>query len=198
MKSKKILIISIIFFFLVNTSYFIEKLSGLWDFLISIIIMLGFVVLGIILIGQLHKLFKEKLSDKFRIISTVVLVITLTLTYIFPMGIINYEDLQGEDLLIANIEGSANCQTVLKIKKNNKFIQSSLCFGIEKWSGTHQIIGDTIKLKYIDTIDLNNKFAYGLIKLTKNKEYIKIGKVFMFQSYKDTIGLPMNIYYFDK
>ena len=120
------------------------------------------------------------------------------MTSIFPLGVINYEDLQGEDLLVASLEGVANCQTVLKIKKNNKFIQTSLCFGVDKWSGTHQIVGDTVKLNYIDTVDLNKKFAYGLIKLTKNKEYIKIGRILMFQSYKDTIGLPMNIDYYGK
>ena len=198
MRSRTVIIISIIFFTLVNTSYFIEKLPGLWDILIAIITTLGFLVLGIILIGQLYKLFKEKLGDKSRIISTIVLIITLTVTSIFPLGVINYEDLQGEDLLVASLEGVANCQTVLKIKKNNKFIQTSLCFGVDKWNGTHQIVGDTIKLNYIDTVDLNRKYAYGLIKLTENKEYIKIGRILMFQSYKDTIGLPMNIDYYDK
>ena len=198
MRSRTVVIISIIFFTLVNTSYFIEKLSGIWDILIAIVTTLGFLVLGIILIGQLFKLFKEKLGDKSRIISTIVLIITLTVTGIFPLGVINYEDLQGEDLLVASLEGGANCQTVLKIKKNNKFIQTSLCFGVDKWSGTHQIFGDTVKLNYVDTADLNKKFAYGLIKLTKNKEYIKIGRILMFQSYKDTMGLPMNIDYYDK
>lgn len=198
MKSKTVIIISIIFFTLVNTSYFIEKLSGLWDILIAIIITLGFPILGIILIIQIVKLFLEKFGDKSRIISTLVLVATLTVTSIYPLGIINYEDLQGEDMLIANIEGAANCQTVLKIKKNNKFIQTSLCFGVDKWSGTHQIIGDTIKLSYNDTVDLNDKFAYGIIKWTKNKEYIKIGQILMYQNYKDTIGLPLNIYYYNK
>lgn len=198
MRSKTVNIISIIFFTLVNTSYFVEKLPGLWDMVIAILITLGFILLGILLIGQLYELFKEKLRDSSRIISTIVLITTLTVTYIFPTGIINYEDLQGEDLLRANLEGVANCQTVLKIKKNNKFIQSSLCFGVDKWNGTCQIIGDTVKLNYTDTSSLNNKFAYGLIKLTKHKEHLKTGQLLMFKSYKDTIGLPFDINYYDK
>lgn len=199
MKSKTVTIISIVFFTLVNISYFIEKLPGLWDFSIAIIIILGFLLLSGIIIEQSIHLLIEKFRNKSRIISTVILIGTLTITGLFPNGIINYEDLEGEDLLIANLEGVANCQTVIKIKKNNKFIQTSLCFGVEKWNGTHQIIGDTIKLNYRDTLDLGNyKFAYGLIKMTNNKEYIKIGQIFMFPSYTSTISIPMNIYYYNK
>jgi hypothetical protein len=197
MKSKKVIIFSIVFFLLVNTSYFIEKLPGLWDLLVALLIIVGFFALSIILIGQLVRLFKEKGLDKSRVASTLILIVTLTLTWLFPTGIINYEDLRGEDLFVASREGVANCQTGLKVKKNNSFIHSSLCFGVDKWEGTTKMIGDTVKFTYHDTVNLNSKFCYGILKLTKNLEYEKIGHILLFENYSDTTGFPMSLTYYD-
>lgn len=197
MTSKKAIIISILFFLLVNTSYFIENLSGLWDFLVAILILLGFPVLSVILIGQLYKLFKEKASNKSRIVSSFILLVTLILTGLFPTGLVNYENLLGEDLLIASREGAANCQMVMKIKKNGTFIHTSLCFGVDRWTGRHEIKGDTIKFKYTDTAKLANKFAYGLIKFKESNEQVKSGRLLLFNEQNDTIGYPMTLTYID-
>lgn len=73
MKCKNAIICPIVLFTLVNTSYLIEKLPGLWDILLSLVLLILHFILCIILFIQLNLLIKARFREKSRIISTIIL-----------------------------------------------------------------------------------------------------------------------------
>jgi hypothetical protein len=68
----------------------------------------------------------------------------LILILIKPQGLINFDNLQGKDWIVAQSEGAANCTSTLKLKNNGKFIYESICFGMYKTKGKYKISNDTI------------------------------------------------------
>ena len=80
----------------------------------------------------------------------------------------DFDKLEGADILIATREGSGNCTTTLKLKKNYDFRQRDVCFGVSEVKGTYRISNDTI---YFETSDLdrgkNKYYDFAVIKPTK-------------------------------
>jgi hypothetical protein len=149
MKYKWLIISTTAFFLIVNTTYFWEgKLGGL-AFPVFTVLFILYVILFAISLRQLILSFKEKFSDRQRVIVSVGLILLLLLTAFKPSGIIDFDKLSGKDLLIAEREGAANCTTILKLKDNNTFIEKSVCFGITEVKGSYEIKGDTIFFKKV-------------------------------------------------
>lgn len=154
---------------------------------------LGIIYLGLFIafVQQLYFLLKEKF-DKFRLMSLGLIATVLALTFFYPFGLINFDRLSGEDLLVAQAEGSANCMTTLKLKDNNTFIERSVCFGVTETKGRYKIVHDTIyfeKVKLGREIDTFYKFA-----LLKPSTW-NVGKVNLvrFVDMKDTIGRSLQV-----
>ncbi len=161
----------LILFILINTSYYWEGEFGIFTFLIFIILFICFFILSIELIRQLYIASKNDFTEKPRIYLIGFMILCLTLIMIKPTGIINFDKLEGENLLFAQTEGAANCTSTLKIKKdNNKFSYESICFGIEKTKGTYKIIDRIIYFNNYDKSKFN--FIYG--KIDKNKGFIAL------------------------
>lgn len=193
MKKRLIIIFTIAYFLFVNTSYIWEKLPGLWDIALTGVFFLSFIILVIILIIQIVKMIKSKFSIRITIINCILLTTILTLTIIFPLGIVDFMKFEGPNLILAQYEGAANCTTTLKIKDKNRFIQRSTCFGIDEYYGNYRIDGDTIKLYYDKKSSFDSKFAYGLIILDSIHNDEKIGKILYYRDSTDNNPLPMKI-----
>lgn len=196
MKNKKLLVIFLILFFLVvNTSDFWEKEVGI--LIIPILLILGvlYVVFLIRFLFEFYYAIKERLKNKPRLYLLTLLLIVLITIPLFPRGIVNFDKLEGEDLLVAYSEGAANCTTTLKIKNNNKFKIVSVCFGVEERKGTYQLKGDTI---YFHHKNQENKvFEYGVLHISdttmvyRNKDVI--GKVKLYKTLSDIRGSDLYI-----
>ncbi len=193
MKKNLIIVLSIIYFLFVNSSYFWEKLPGLWDMVLTGILFLSFVILAIILIFQIIKMIRNKFSSKITIINCIILTTVLTVTALYPLGIVDFRKFEGIDLILAQYEGAANCTTTLKIKKENRFIQRRICFGIDEYYGNYRIDGDTIKLHYDEKSSFGSKYAYGLIKLDSIKNDKNYGLILYYRDSVDNDPLPMRI-----
>lgn len=89
----------------------------------------------------------------------------LLLIIIKPNGLIDFDQFEGTDRIVAQAEGAANCTSRLKLKTNEKYILESICFGIEKSKGEYKIIKDTIYFKRTTRNSFNAKFA--LLKIMK-------------------------------
>lgn len=124
MKKKGILITTIIFFILVNTSYFWNMKLGLYAFPFFLLIFLVFIVLVIISIKQIYLGIKEKFNKKSRNINVGILVFVITTTLLWPTGIIDFKKFESETIFFATSEGAANCSTSLKLKKDFTFKQA--------------------------------------------------------------------------
>ena len=132
LKNKALLIISIIFFLLLNTRYYWEGVLGAWAMLEVIILILTFIILFIALIYQIFLAIKEKLTVKSRTILIAIMSATLGTDAIKPHGLIDFEKFEHDDLLIAGRKGVAGCMTTLKLKVNNEFYIKSVCLGLTR------------------------------------------------------------------
>ena len=193
MKKILIIIISIIYFLLVNTSRLWEKLPGLWDIIIMGVLVAGFIILTIILIVQIVKIFRNRFTQKINIINSVLLTTILTITAIFPFGIIDYNKFEEPNQIIAQYEGVANCTITLKIKYSNRFTQRNICFGADEYYGKYEMVDDTIKLFYNNKSSFGSEYAYGLIILDSIQSDKRIGHILYYRDSTDENPLPMKI-----
>jgi hypothetical protein len=190
MKQKGLLITTLLFFLIINTNYFWEGKLGLFAFPTFFILVIVYLVLGILLLRQLIFSYKEKFRDRQRLIIIGVMIVVLTVTLLKPDGLINFDKLQGKDLLIAEREGAANCMTILKLKENNTFIARSVCFGVSEIKGDYEQKEDTIYFKNVGFVrHESGYYKFAVIKNYDTKKMKYIGDIIMYKSFSDTTGL---------
>src|SRR5262245_33920223 len=139
MRRKALLLTTIIFFLLVNTTYFWEGKLGMLAFPAFLLLVMVYGILLIALAWQLFQAGKEKFSDRSRLLIIVSLTAVLALTYFMPAGLIDFDILEGEDLLVAEREGTANCMTTFRFKEHLTFRERTVCFGVDEVKGTYHI-----------------------------------------------------------
>ncbi|RXR31250.1 hypothetical protein EQG68_10205 [Flavobacterium piscinae] len=194
MKNKGLLLAIILYFLIVNTSYFWESHLGLLAFPFYLI--LGVVYLGFIFvfIRNIYFLIKENFSEKKRFITCGLLLLVLTLTFLKPKGIFDFERLESSNILEAQSEGAANCTTVIKLKKDYTFNKRSICFGVSKVKGNFIFQNDTIYFKNIQLGKLDTEFySFAVIE---PDEFNKMNKHFILKCFKnktDSTGTKLNI-----
>jgi hypothetical protein len=189
MNKYRLIIATIIFFLILNTSYYWEGKLGLFAFPSFILLILIYIGLGISLFRQLYLIIKEKFDNKLRLITIGLLVFVLIITFLRPNGLINFDKLEGGDILVAEREGAANCMTTLKLKDDYTFKERNVCFGVTETKGKYHINNDTI---YFDNVNIGRHideyYSFGVVKPSK---FSKDGKHFDFVRYKnltDTLG----------
>ena len=141
---------TLVFFLLVNTTSYWEGKLGLFVMPAFLALVLVFLGLAIALLHHIFLAVKEKLTDKHRLFTISLLIAVLCLTFFFPFGLINFDRVSGDDLLVAQREGAANCMTTIKLKDNNKFIEKSVCFGVTEIKGNYKIVRDTIHFENVE------------------------------------------------
>ena len=189
MKNKGLLITTIIFFLIVNTTYYWEGKLGLFAFPAFLILVIIFLGLGVALIRQIYFLVKEKFADKKRLINIGLLTLVLTLTFLKPFGLIDFDKLEGDNILIAEREGAANCMTTLKLKDNFTFSERSVCFGVTETKGNYHLQNDTI---YFDNVAIgrheNEFYKFAVIEPSKFNKDGKHSDLKRYKSLTDTVG----------
>lgn len=198
MKPKRLIILTAVFFLVINTSYFWQILVGGYLFPVTILLGMFFIVLLVALPITIGKAYEEKYKNKPRLFSIIFLSLTLVLTVFFPSGVINFERFEGNSLLIAHYEGAANCTTTLKLKANNKFKIQSICFGVDEVKGEYEIKQDTIFFKNKKGDKDLKRFNWGIMQISdtiKHFEYQNIlGLVTLYENSDDKNGYEMYIF----
>lgn len=173
----------------INTSYFWQPLIGILAIPIFLLLIGLYLVLTGLLIGQLFFSIREKFTDKQRLLVIALLATVLTLTIVKPTGLINFDKLEGEDLLIAQREGSANCMITFKLKENNKFLERNVCFGVTEVRGDYQLVGDTIIFSNVKLgRNQSEYFRFATIKPARVKFPDRIGCLIRYKDANDTTG----------
>jgi hypothetical protein len=187
MKGNKILVATTLFFIYINTYFLFSKIVGLLAIPLFVLTGLTFLTLGTLVLHQTYLTFKEKLSNKNRVIQTIICIIMLSTIGVFPFGVIPKSLFEGKDLLIAQREGAANCMSTFKIKENKKFKEERVCFADTEVKGEYEKKGDTLFFKNIDLGRVDEdyyKFAVfqkGQEDWNKNKKMLNF-----YESEKDT------------
>jgi hypothetical protein len=189
LKNKGLIISAIIFFLLVNTTYYWEGKLGLFAFPTFVLLLIVFIGLLISLLRQIYFSLTEKFANRQRLYLVGLLVIVLALTAYKPFGLVDFDKLEGGDLLVAEREGAANCMTTFKLKDDFTFRERNVCFGVGEIKGRYHFQNDTI---YFDKVQLGrheNEF-YEFAVVTPSK-FNKDGKHFdltRFKNISDTVG----------
>jgi hypothetical protein len=187
MKNKVLLLTTILFFLIVNTTYYWQGKLGILAFPFFLVLVVVYLVFLIALIRQIYVALDEKFANKQRLLTVCLMIIILGLIVYRPLGLIDFDKLEGENLLVANSEGAANCMTTLKLKDDFTFREKTVCFGVEEIKGTYRLQNDTI---YFDNVDLGpdaeNFYQYAIVKPTTfNKDGQQYDLV-RYKSLKDT------------
>jgi hypothetical protein len=189
LKNKKLLITTIIFFLIINTTYYWEGKFGFFAFPAFFILMFVYFGLAIVFIVQIYFAVEEKLTNKPRLLTIGLLTIVLVLTFFKPYGLVDFDKLQGDDILIAGREGVASCMTTLKLKDNFTFRETNICFGVTEVKGKFHLQNDTI---YFDNVNIGrHKKEFYEFAIVKPSRFNQDGKHFDLIRYKnltDTIG----------
>ena len=192
LKNKGLYIATIIFFLLVNTTYYWESKMGMFAMVTFLLLILYFLVLTVLLLGQTFFAIREKLKNRQRLFLIGLMTVVLGLSFFYPGGIMNFELFESESLLIAQREGAANCRTVLKLKKNNKFSEKSICFGVSETSGEYRIENDTIFFHNITYgRHESDYFQFAVFKETEGKDGKAFSSLVRFKNIEDTTGMEL-------
>jgi hypothetical protein len=189
MKRNELIISTTIFFLAVNSKYLWEGKLGFFAFPAFIFLVAVYILLAIVLLKQLVSGTKEKFADKKQLLVISFLTIVLTLTFLFPSGLIAFAKLEGKDLFVAQREGAANCMTEFKLKEDHKFVERSVCFGVTETKGDYALKGDTI---FFSNISLGrgekDYFAFAIIKKAESQNKKIIGNLVRYKNLSDTAG----------
>lgn len=188
MKYKGVIIAISFLFLIINTIYFWEGKLGLFAFPVFLLLGVFYVVLTIILFRQVFLVFKERFSDRKRVIISALLFVVLLLTFFKPTGLIDFDHLVGKDLLIAGREGGGNCTTTLKLKDNYTFRERNVCFGVTEIKGSYELKGDSIIFKDIESRRQSEYYSYALIKSANFQNKMIIGTLVLYKNKSDSIG----------
>ncbi|MDI3319267.1 hypothetical protein [Pinibacter soli] len=189
MINKELLITTIVFFLIVNTTYYWKGKLGLFAFPAFAILVLVYFGLAIALLRQIYFAIKERLADKKSFFIIGLITIVLALTFFKPFGLINFDRLEGDNVLLAEREGAANCMTTFKLKDDFTFKEQNVCFGVTEVSGKYHLQNDTI---YFDNVELgrheNEFYKFAVIKPSKFDNSKILGDLIRYKDLTDTVG----------
>lgn len=164
MTNKSVLVSAIALFVIVNTSYFWEAKLSIFIFLVFLLLIILWLVISIKLIFELWQATQERFQSRQRLLSIGIMSFVVISTFLYPKGLIDFNKLEGKDLVIAQREAGGNCQIELQLKENAKFIERVYCFGITEYRGRYEIKGDTVFFKDKKGQPINGFYKYGIIK----------------------------------
>jgi len=192
-KYKWITAVTLIFFLLTNTTYFWQGYLGPWAMHATVLLALLGLALMVIALKQFNEGIKEKFKNRQRLFLLTILTTVLILSVVYPRGIIDFDKLQGTDVLIATREGAANCTTILALKGNGKFYVENICFGVYKASGTYTMQNDTIKFKYTGDRDSLAVYSFAIIKPKALTDKTDLFDIYLFKNDGDSLPLGLDI-----
>lgn len=188
MKRRSLLIFTITFFLGVNTSYFWSGgIPPPWSLLILLLLIGLYGVLIVALVLQVAYASEEKFRNKQRYANIVVVALAVFLVGYSPTGMIDFERFESKDLLIARREGVAKCMTTVQLKKNKRFRERDVCFGVKKVEGRYSVHNDTITFSDID----KDFYKFAVIKPSDSLSGGNIGDLILYRGLKDTTPLRL-------
>jgi len=190
---KKILKAIVAYVIIWNSQYIWEYLPGIFDMIIIIMLLITIVILVIVGIYQLFKFFTEKPTINFRLLNIGLIMLISVLSYFKPLGLIDFEKYEGENIVYAMYEGVANCTTSIRLKSGNKFKKTSICFGKDHYWGKYEIVNDTIKFHYNRTSEENKEDDYAILQLEDDTTSQRLGLIHYHSTGLRKEGIPMII-----
>lgn len=147
--------------------------------------------------SSVYACFDRSYTNRQRVYVTCWSAFVLITAFVRPTGLIDFDRLEGENIIIAEYEGVANCTTTLKLKKNNKFVLKKICFGTSDVKGTYTQVNDTVFFKDVKYFADEKEWFYDFA-LIERKEWMLyekkyLGSVTLYKDRADTLGYALYI-----
>lgn len=192
MKQKGLVYATIVFFLLLNTTYYWEGKMGLFAMVTFLLLILYFLILMVLFLEQVYFAAKEKFKNIQRLFLIGIMVIVLSLSFLYPNGIIDFSKFENESIFIAQREGAANCMTTLRLRDDNTFHEWNVCFGVTETKGTYHVKGDTIYFERVSHSRQDSKFyKFAIIKYPETNSEKNLGILVRFKDNSDASGTPL-------
>ncbi|MGM5630987.1 hypothetical protein O2K51_08800 [Apibacter raozihei] len=191
---KLLLLIVILFLLAVNTQYYWEVWIGDYALAVYLILFIGYLSLVVALLYQIYFSVEENFKNKSRLIINLLIAGILIFIYNKPMGIMNYDEWEDENLLIAEAEGIANCMIRVKFKNDQSFVERDICFGVDVMKGSYILRNDTLFL-YQNFLFSRSKdyYVFALFKTDNDGDGKSDDKLLLYRSVNDTLPIMLNI-----
>jgi hypothetical protein len=193
LKRKKIIsFLILIFFGIWFFQYFLSFVPG--AFTIGVLIIglgLWFLILGIALY-QVIKLALEtpKHYQRLRFVGVILILNFISLAK--PMGIIDWEKYESQNLLVADRIGTVNCKTIVKLKTDNKLKYINRCFGVDFHFGTYSFENDTLHFQLKRDLGYMDKLSFATL-LKSEKDSSKYDRLILHENYDSKRKLTYRI-----
>lgn len=149
----------------------------------------------IIVITQIIYFILEKSRQFWRLRYAGVISVLMFLFLLYPLGLINWEWFEQEDYLVAQYEGTANCQHIIRLKPEQRYTYTSVCFGRNIYSGTYLINQDTIHFFPSSPAPYLTQNTNGIFSSSdKQQRYFTLS---LFESYSSKRNIGMLVVEFD-
>jgi hypothetical protein len=161
----------------------------------AIILLLITTITVLVLTGiyQAYKYVSEEQKIKFRLVNISLIAIISVLTYFKPLGLIDFKQFEGENILYAMREGVANCTTSIRLKAGNRFKKTSICFGTDHFWGDYEIVNDTIKFHYDKISEENKRDDYAIMQIVSDTTDKRLGLIHYHSEGLRKEGIPLII-----
>ena len=189
MKNSKLIIASLILFLIVNTNYFWLGSLGFWALIVGVVVLLIAVIIAICITYEIGKYL---LSRERKVANNLyIAVVILGLLVYRPMGMIEFEQFESADVLVASREGSANCKVIVKLKDDNTFTEKKVCFGLDRIKGQYSVNHDTIRVSEVTSGNKKESFEFAIVKIVKDK--YESEQLLLYKDLNDTEPLVLYI-----
>ena len=159
-----------------------------------LLLIIYFLLLVALLLIQAYFSIREKFNNRQRLFVAALMTVVLALSFLYPGGLINFDKLESDSILIAQREGVANCMTTLKLRQDCSFTERNVCFGVTETTGTYKIKGDSV---FFENISLgrnkSNFYKFAVIKKQEINTKKYSGDLVRYKDYSDTTGLALQI-----
>jgi hypothetical protein len=185
-KNKLTIGIALVFFLAVNSISLWSENLGFWSMFLSILLLMIFVGLTLTLFIHFILGIKERFKNQERTKVTAILSFVITLTFVAPLGLYDFNQLESKDIIVAHREGVAGCSLTLQLKEDKTFIFKGICFGTSTTTGDYISTGDSLFFE-------NVKLGRGMSDFYEFGVKDSLGLIWLYNHRQDSSGIRLKI-----
>ncbi|GEM_PF-6456811 len=118
--------------------------------------------------------------------------------YTYPFGIIKSSILESQPYLKATRIGTANCSFSIRLEHNQKFSETTRCFGVKKNKGKYTIKNDTVYFNYYNNSEAEINKTIGILNFDNLSDKDYYGTLLFYETLGDKKPVKLKIYELNK
>lgn len=145
MKNNILLIASILFFTVVNTTFLWSNWLGPAALILFMFMVIVYIIIGFLWFWVLFDLLGKDNKPRKDIIVLLFGAFVLGTSFLFPSGMVPlFKESASRSILTATAEGAANCMSYFYLVDETHFAENTVCFGTNHMGGNYVRKDDTL------------------------------------------------------